>query len=165
MRRKRNARRRQRYAEDPQARERHRERNRLAYRQRRSLKVQYAITTDPARYAAAGVVRQVTSPSCPGARLTFTVRELGRALGLPYVQLLHRWRRQGQLPGPVVTVARGRQRVYLEPEVHGIAGVLAAHFARVAYYRRDHAETRERLFAAVGAAREALGLPAPAREA
>lgn len=116
-----------------------------------------AVTEDPARLAGHGALRHVLRGPCAGTRLTFTMRELARALGLAHPQVVHRWRRRGQVPGPVVAAAGCSRPVYLEPEVQAMARVLAAHFRRVAYFRQDHADTRARLLAEVEAARRSLG--------
>lgn len=61
-------------------------------------------------------------------------------------QMLSRWVRQGMFPAPAHETDRGMS--YTLDEARAVLLVMVAHFDEFSYYRRDHADTRERVWAA-----------------
>lgn len=143
----RNARRRERYAQDVAYREDEIERSRANYRDRNgSPTVNDIRGTKAGTY---GVLRQVGGK---GRKVvTFTIKELAKAMGYNS-QIMGRWVGDGRMPAPVLE--SGHLIVYNYPEVRAIMSVLSDHLKSTAYYRSDHQGTRAKMFDAVDAVRK-----------
>lgn len=158
---------RRRYSSDPEYRER--ERAAALDRMRRKHGVSSTFK-DPREnlpiLSAFGDVRKVEWDG--NDYLTFTVAELADMLGQSR-GTVYRWIENGQLPAPVVdceveTGVFGRagattmMDVYLEDEVRAILDALGPHLASMHYYRQDHTDVIEKVFAGVDHVRKEYGI-------
>lgn len=142
----RNARRRERYAQDATYRAEEIDRSRANYRDRNGSPA----TNDISRGNAGqyGVLRQIGVR--PRKVLTFTIKELAKVLGYNS-QIMGRWVRDDRMPAPIFEA--GHLKVYKYAEVRAIISVLSDHLKNTAYYRSDHHGTRSRMIKAVEEAR------------
>jgi hypothetical protein len=156
----RNARRRERYRQDREYREKTIQTVRSAYWRTR-VEEGAPVRQDDCRanlesLNLIGQVRELRAGAQPMVQaLTFTMDEAGEAL-TRNAQVLYRWIMADMLPGPVYEARNHRNRwqaVYTEPELRALLEVFGDHQTRSQYYRIFHTETRERLFAAVAAQR------------
>ena len=164
----RNARRRERYEQDPDYRAKHRAKS-LDY-----LREQHGISTDfrdcRANIDILDAIGDVRTVKWDGGEyLTLTTEELAKALGEYSVTNVRRWITNGQLPEPVVpcdvqTDTFGRKGettemfVYLEDEIKALMEVLGPHQTDYHYYRKSHRATIEKVFEAVNAVRAEYGI-------
>lgn len=87
--------------------------------------------------------------------LTFTVEEIAKAVDRN-PQVIYRWLQNGMLPKAVYEGRNMRNRwhtLYTVHEARAIMMVFSAHQCRSQYYREVHTDTRDRMFEAVRAAR------------
>lgn len=143
----RNARRRQRYADDQGYREDKINRSRASYRG------QYGAPQTPAVDRNIGSLRNTGKYRDVGRGhkvLTFTVRELAGVIGYN-AQIIGRWVRDGRLPQPILEC--GHLRVFSLSEVRAIIAVLKDHLKDTVYYRSDHHVTKARMATVVTQAR------------
>jgi hypothetical protein len=156
----RNARRRARYRQDRIFREKTIQTVRDKYRKARedagAAVRQDDCRTNLGRLHLIGQLRELHAGGQPAAQaLTFTVDELGEAL-TRNAQVLYRWISSDMFPAPTSQALNTRNRwqaVYTEAEARALLGVFGEHQMRSQYYRAFHTETRNRLCAAVVAAR------------
>lgn len=153
----RNARRRARYQQDCLFRERTIQTVRGSYRRQ---KEEHGVTVrqndcraNLARLHEIGQLRTCSTSS--DKVLTFTIDEIAIAL-FRNTQVLYRWISSGMVPAPAAEALNGRNRwqtIYTQAEARALLETFGDHQARSQYYRTFHTETRNRLFAAVEAAR------------
>lgn len=150
----RNARRRQAYATDPQRRANLQQAARLAYRQQQEAEGQSVQFEDCRQnipnLPQIGQVRVVRFPD--GASLTtlsLTLEEFGLAIGRE-TKVVYRWLREGMFPRPALVSKIGTrdQGVFSAIEATALLEAFAVHQQDYHYYRIEHVETTERLFAA-----------------
>lgn len=169
----RNARRREKYQQDKEYRQRTIRQVRDSYRKNRTAEGS-AVRSDSceeniSKLAEIGEVRDVVIADQSRRMLTFTVEQAAVAFGRNQ-QVLYRWFKSGLLPHPIIAVRNRRNRlqwVYVEAEMREMLVVFSAHQKLSQYYRSYHAETRSSIFAKVEAVREELdmsGLSPPYRE-
>lgn len=169
----RNKRRRERYAKDREYRETVRKTSRKTYREASDSQ-----PFDPRQNLDHlddfGRVRPVTFPDGRVIdRWCMTKAEAAEVFGRA-LKLFQRWALDGRFPEAVLTAIdtsttrdyskkKGvkvpqRVKVYTAEEIRAAANALGPHLSNVIYYRRDHLAEREKVFAAVSAARTALGI-------
>lgn len=170
---KRNARRRDRYHTDPGYRDEVKERSRKHYSEKRQIE-----PFDPRSRLGEienfGKMRDVIYPNGVKTHVwCMTKAEVSEFLGKTR-KMFYTWVSDGRFPDAVITGFDLKTRdwyahaetvevpqkvgVYHAQEVIAAVEALGEHLSRVLYYRRDHEEERERLYDAVWAAREALGI-------
>lgn len=148
----RNAKRRQKYAEDKEHREALIAREREKYRKTREEQGQSVRSEDCRENIGAlkhlGALRVARFPD--GSEVytnTLTLEEFGKAIGRD-VQVLYRWMGEEMFPRPTLLSRIGNrdQAVFTETETTALLGVFGEHQERSQYYRNYHEETRQRLF-------------------
>ena len=152
----RNARRRKRYATDPDYREQQVEKTRGQYRKGRELVVRTSCLDNLSTIMHFGETRTVTVDEKEQRRITFTTEELANALNRN-VEVIYRWFRKGMFPDPVVKlvdVDNQHGYVYTLTQTQKLVEVMGNHQGRTPYYRQDHTDTRAALFEAMDAAGE-----------
>lgn len=168
----RNARRRQRYAEDTEYREGALKMSRSTYRSK-SPSQPFDPRINLAKLDDFGKVRMVTFPD--GRRFErwcMTKADAARVLGRS-TKLFYHWINDGRFPDTVLVSSESFIRdyrskkgvqitqpvgVYAPEEVVAAVHALGQHFTRVHYYRVDHVQVREEVFTAVRNARGAIGI-------
>lgn len=157
----RNARRRERYQQDKQYREKTIQQVREGYRRNRAedgldVREDDCIESLP-KLPQIGQIREVRITDEQTVRLlTFTVDEVAVALTRNQ-QVLYRWIKADLLPPPAFEARNFRNRwqaVYTVPEVRAMIEVFSEHQKLSQYYRSYHEETRAKFFSAVLAARD-----------
>jgi len=73
-------------------------------------------------------------------------------------QNVWRWVDKEMLPAPVLHTVTSNQPVYHKAEVEVFIRVLGEHFENFAYYRRDHESTRKQIFEKIQKVRTKLNL-------
>lgn len=154
----RNARRRERYHNDPEYRARIQEQARKKFLERGTPKESLRLHGIKDKISSYGKVREVTmEDGAVKSMMVLTSEELANVLGKT-PNMVYRWRSSKKLPYGVMTAVEGRAvvTVYSEAEVYAMVSVLADHFGRRLYYHDSHEETRKALFTAVDKARRSL---------
>lgn len=152
----RNARRRKRYATDPDYREAQVEKTREQYRKGRKLMARTSCLDNLSTILHFGEKRTVTVDEEVRLRITFTTEELANALNRN-VEVIYRWFRKGMFPDPVIKLVEVDNQhgyVYTLPQMQKLVEVMGSHQQRTPYYRQDHTDTRAALFEAMDAAGE-----------
>lgn len=157
----RNARRRQRYKDDPEYRERvtrgiHK--NLVKKRGIPSTFTHLGKVKD--KIAKYGQVRKVTLPD--GSKtdmLVLTTEEVANLFDRD-LNAIYRWRNSGKFPEGVMTCVSGKLtvQVYSVPEIKAIVGVLREHFRDNFCYHSVHFKTKEAVVKAVTEVRHTLKL-------
>ena len=148
----RNAKRRQKYAEDKDHREALIAKEREKYRKSREEQGQSVRSEDCRENIGAlkhlGALRVARFPDGSEVyRDTVTLEEFGKAIGRD-VQVLYRWMGEEMFPRPTLVSRIGNrdQAVFTDAEATALLGVFGEHQERSQYYRNYHTETRDRLF-------------------
>ncbi len=147
----RNARRRKRYATDPDYREQQVEKTREQYRKGRKLVDRPTCLSNLSTILYFGEKRTVTVDEEVRLRITFTTEELANALNRN-VEVIYRWFRKNMFPDPVVKLVEVDNQhgyVYTLTQVQKLVEVMGNHQGRTPYYRQDHTDTRAALFEAM----------------
>lgn len=155
-----NARRRARYASDPEYRARAIENTRRKYKDRGPSADVIHLTEARQKLASFGKVREVKFPDGSVRQMmVLTGEELGQVLNRS-VNMIYRWRSGGKLPYGALTchIDRSEVQVYSVPEVAAIVDVLKEHFEERMYYHDKHVETIQKLNDRVNETRRSLGI-------
>jgi len=157
----RNARRRQKYAEDKGFRERERSRVLVANRNPEAVPDRPDPKEVLANVRARAVRRDVIFPDgTTRKRMVLTTEELAEAIGRK-VHILYRWRQVGKWPHGILHI-RSRtgnpKQVYSLEEARAMVGVLTTQLGGALYYHSSRQEVRNMLFAAVAEVRHKEGL-------
>jgi hypothetical protein len=169
----RNARRTNRYSEDPDYRAKQRARSRKAYRDRADPRL-FDPRENLPKMADFGDTRETNLPVGTVSRWVFTKTEVAEIFGRA-PKMFYRWVNEGRFPKPVLTatdypITRNYKNkkdvrvpqtvdVYTVEEVRAAITALGPHLSTVSYYRKDHDTLRRALFSAVREARKGLNLP------
>lgn len=143
----RNARRRAKYQEDGDFREKEKERARVVSREPGATAANNPLT-NVSRIGSFGEKRTVVMP---GGRVEemvcLTTNELGPVL-FKSVHILYRWRQAGKLPKPVLATKAGVD-VYSVQEVRQIVRILGEHLTKTPYFHNSHTKTAKDIQTAV----------------
>lgn len=158
----RNARRRERYQNDPAYRAKAITQVRTSYRKSREdagLEVRDEdCRQNIKRIHEFGLIRELRVDEERTVRmLTFASKELARCLDRN-PQVVYRWISSGLVPGPVNKARNTRNRweqVYTPDEVRAIMNVFGEHQQTSQYFRSYHTETRDKMVAALEVVRTA----------
>ena len=156
----RNARRRAAYQADPEYRDKVVQTSRKNYRRTNAVE-QVDCRSNISQLGILGEARTVEIAGVAHTLTTFDTAQLAQALGNYHAHGIYRWYTNGQLPRPVVEVvgSMGTKKVFVLDEVLAMIGVLGPHQVTVRYYRQEHTETIDALFAAVETVRRQHGIP------
>ncbi|WEV89383.1 hypothetical protein H10PHJ05_82 [Aeromonas phage HJ05] len=148
-----NMRRRERYGGDPEYRAAVTARNTAAYRERTGAAL-VPCRDHLAIIEGFGKERELEQG---GTALTFTATEVADVLKVSKADVVRRWIADGRLPDMPVsaidyvparnTVRKAVVKVYMLAQMKAIAEVMADHRDNHAYYRANHTETKELIFA------------------
>lgn len=171
----RNQRRNNRYETDPKYRDEQKQRSRDAYHGKHNPQL-FDPRVNLQTWDQFGGVRETNLPdgTTDDTMWVFTKSEVAEVLGVT-PKGFYLWVNDGRFPKPILTavdypITRDYKEkkdvkvpqtvaVYLEQEVRAAVNILGAHLSKVKYYRKDHMDERDALYAAIHTARERQGLP------
>lgn len=155
----RNERRRQKYLEDKDFREKEKARARVVSREPGPPSADNPLT-NITRLSSFGTMREVVTPAGETRSMVcMTTQELAKVL-FRTVHILYRWRQQGKWPKSVlVTKVEGGTGtdVYSVPEVKAMVRVIGEHLTKTPYFHNTHTDTAKALSEAAEAVRNKEG--------